>query len=69
MSGISRCIRIPGPPNQRRPHRRELRWSPEINAALSFYCESGYAAAVLANYDPPAATDVAVTIERLLLQK
>jgi CubicO group peptidase (beta-lactamase class C family) len=43
--------------------------APGINAALSFYPESRYAAAVLANYDPPAATDVALTIQRLLLGK
>jgi D-alanyl-D-alanine carboxypeptidase len=43
--------------------------APGINAALSFHPESGYAAAVLANYDPPAATDVARMIERLLLQQ
>jgi CubicO group peptidase (beta-lactamase class C family) len=42
---------------------------PGVNAALGFFPESGYAAAVLANYDPPAATDVARTIERLLLQQ
>lgn len=43
--------------------------APGVNAALSFFPESGYAAAVLANYDPPAATDVARTIERVLLQQ
>jgi CubicO group peptidase (beta-lactamase class C family) len=43
--------------------------APGINAALSFHPESGYAVAVLANYDPPAATDVARTIERLLLER
>jgi CubicO group peptidase (beta-lactamase class C family) len=43
--------------------------APGVNAALSFFPESGYAAAVLANYDPPAATDVVRTIERLLLQE
>jgi CubicO group peptidase (beta-lactamase class C family) len=43
--------------------------APGINAALSFHPESGYAATVLVNYDPPAATDVARTIERLLLQQ
>jgi CubicO group peptidase (beta-lactamase class C family) len=43
--------------------------APGINAVLSFQPESNYAAAVLANYDPPAATDVARTIERLLLEQ
>jgi CubicO group peptidase (beta-lactamase class C family) len=42
--------------------------APGINAALSFHPASGYAVAVLANYDPPAATDVARTIERVLLE-
>jgi len=42
--------------------------APGINEALSFHPESGYAVAVLANYDPPAATDVARTIEQLLLE-
>jgi CubicO group peptidase (beta-lactamase class C family) len=43
--------------------------APGINAALSFHPDSEYAVAVLANYDPPAATDVARTIERLLLER
>jgi CubicO group peptidase (beta-lactamase class C family) len=43
--------------------------APGINAALSFHPVSEYAVAVLANYDPPAATDVARTIERLLLEQ
>jgi CubicO group peptidase (beta-lactamase class C family) len=41
--------------------------APGINAVLSFQPQSGYAVAVLANYDPPAATDVARAIERLLV--
>jgi CubicO group peptidase (beta-lactamase class C family) len=43
--------------------------APGINAVLSFQPESNHAAAVLANYDPPAATDVGRTIERLLLEQ
>jgi hypothetical protein len=35
--------------------------APGVNAAVSFYPVSGHAVAVLANYDPPAATDVART--------
>jgi D-alanyl-D-alanine carboxypeptidase len=42
--------------------------APGVNAALSFHPTSGYAVAVAANYDPPAATDVARTIERVLLE-
>jgi D-alanyl-D-alanine carboxypeptidase len=42
---------------------------PGINAALSFHPTSGYTVAVAANYDPPAATDVARTIERVLLEQ
>jgi D-alanyl-D-alanine carboxypeptidase len=42
---------------------------PGVNAALSFHPRSGYAVAVAANYDPPAATDVARTIERVLLEQ
>jgi CubicO group peptidase (beta-lactamase class C family) len=42
--------------------------APGINAALSFHPDSKNAVAVLANYDPPAATDVARTIERLLIE-
>jgi hypothetical protein len=43
--------------------------APGINAALSVQPETGYIAAVLANYDPPAATDVARTIDSLLVQR
>jgi CubicO group peptidase (beta-lactamase class C family) len=43
--------------------------APGVNAALSFHPTSGYAVAVAANYDPPAATDVARTIERVLLEQ
>jgi CubicO group peptidase (beta-lactamase class C family) len=43
--------------------------APGVNADLSFHPQSGYIAAVAANYDPPAATDVARTIERLLLDR
>jgi CubicO group peptidase (beta-lactamase class C family) len=43
--------------------------APGVNAAVRFYPASGHAVAVLTNYDPPAATDVARAIERLLLQR
>lgn len=43
--------------------------APGVKAVLSFFPESAYAAAVLANYGPPAATDVARTIEHLLLKQ
>jgi CubicO group peptidase (beta-lactamase class C family) len=43
--------------------------APGINAVLSFHPESEHAAAVLTNYDPPAATDIALTIWDLLLQR
>src|SRR5262245_5489252 len=42
---------------------------PGVNAVLSFHPASGYAFAVAANYDPPAATDVGRKIERLLLEQ
>jgi CubicO group peptidase (beta-lactamase class C family) len=40
--------------------------APGINAALELDLETGYTVIVLGNYDPPAATDVARKIRRLL---
>ena len=40
--------------------------APGINAALELDLETGYTVIVLGNFDPPAATDVARKIRRLL---
>jgi len=41
--------------------------APGINAQLDIYPDSGHIVAVLANYDPPAASQIAQTVRTLLL--